>query len=356
MNALAQSSDPVGYRVGEPEKTNALKVLEFEVVEMGNAPLLEYVGKAFDVAPTLDSIGKAITERFGSDAVAIWLTDTKEQAEFHYGPGEAYKVIIPKEAIMGCDLGEDGKLWLWSKNATIDISEEEDSAVEIRSDFVEIRFITDVPETTGLDGKRTGPYTKDHVYVLPRENADFYVKRGQAEHVRKEAAKPTLKGLFSGTTLDSYLERARARMTLVPNVKKTHHSNDEPFKSLASEVPDVDDPNRINYWKTIGDKQVYIEGWSSKCFAGTGLGEYEAEGRLNYARDLTPQILDKKAKEKGLKLVEGQFIETPDKDFVYGVTIGIFVQEPLAIRKWQIRNRADELAKKIREERANHVL
>jgi hypothetical protein len=356
MNALAQSSDPVGYRVGEPEKTNALKVLQHEIVEMGNAHLLDDVGKAFNVAPTWDSISNAITGRFGSDAVAIWLTDTKEQAEFHYGPGEAYKVTVPKEAIIICNLGEDGKLWLWSKNATIDVSEEEDSTVEIRSDFVEVRFIMDVPETTGLDGKRTGPYTKDHVYVLPRENADFYVKRSQAEHVRGKAAKPTLKELFSGTTLDSYLERARAKMTLFPNAEKTHHSNDEPLKSFADEVPDVNDPNRINYWKTIDGKQVYMEGWSEKCYAGTGLGEYDTEGKLNHARDLTPQILAKKAKEKGLRLLKGEFIETPDKDFVYGVTVGIFVQESLVIRKWQIRNRADELAKKIREERANHGL
>lgn len=110
-------------------------------------------------------------------------------------------------------------------------------------------------------------------------------------------------------------------------VKLSVIETEELFKSLASEVPDVDDPRLINYWKIVDDKQVYIEGWCSKCFAGTGLGEYETQGKLNYAKDLTPQILDRKVQERGLKLLEGRFVETPDKDFIYGVTIGVFSKE-----------------------------
>ena len=109
------SSDPSGYRVGEPQETNALKAIEFEVLELGNTHLLTDIGKAFNVEPTLDMIKQAITQRFGEDAIATWLCDSPAWAQKRYGPGEAYKVTVPKEAIVGSDLGEDGKLWIWTK-------------------------------------------------------------------------------------------------------------------------------------------------------------------------------------------------------------------------------------------------
>ena len=86
--------------------------------------------------------------------------------------------------------------------------------------FVEVRFLTDVPESTGLNGAKYGPYEKGHVYALPKANADFYVKMGQAVHERKEAGKPSLKELFSGATLDSYLEAARVKPLLAEEMEK----------------------------------------------------------------------------------------------------------------------------------------
>lgn len=99
------------------------------------------------------------------------------------------------------------------------------------------------------------------------------------------------------------------------------------LEKLAMEVPDVDDPREINYWREIEDRVYYIEGWCEQCYAGTGLGSYETEKKINYARDLTPMILEKKAKERGLELVEGRFIETPDKDFIFGVTMGAYKKQ-----------------------------
>jgi hypothetical protein len=88
---------------------------------------------------------------------------------------------------------------------------EDEGENEHRSGFVEIRFLVDVPETIGLDGKRTGPFKKGTVYVEQSDSASFYVKRGQAEYMRPEPSKPTLKELFTGSTLDTYLEAARTR-------------------------------------------------------------------------------------------------------------------------------------------------
>jgi hypothetical protein len=76
---------------------------------------------------------------------------------------------------------------------------------------IEIRFLADMPESIGLDGTHTGPFKKNMTYVLPRETADFYVKMGQAEFIREEPSKPTLKELFTGVTLETYLEAARTR-------------------------------------------------------------------------------------------------------------------------------------------------
>ncbi len=107
------------------------------------------------------------------------------------------------------------------------------------------------------------------------------------------------------------------------------------IQNLAEQVPNIDDPAKINYWKKIGDKQIYIEGWCDECYAGTGLDEYDAQGKINYAEDLTSSILEKKAKEKGLELVSGEFIETPDKDFIHGVTIGVYraIEKPAEVVK-----------------------
>jgi hypothetical protein len=87
--------------------------------------------------------------------------------------------------------------------------------------FVEVRFLTDVPESTGLNGAKYGPYEKGHVYALPKANADFYVKRGQAEYAREEVTKPTLKELFTGATLESYLEAARVKPLLAEEMEKS---------------------------------------------------------------------------------------------------------------------------------------
>ncbi|MFQ6064277.1 MAG: hypothetical protein ACE5L6_02260, partial [Candidatus Bathyarchaeia archaeon] len=100
------------------------------------------------------------------------------------------------------------------------------------------------------------------------------------------------------------------------------------LRALANEVPDVDDPARINYWKTIDNKQIYLEGWCDKCYAGTGIGYYQTDAKINYAIDLTPRILKKKAAEKGLKLLKGRFIETPEKNFLVGVTVGVYTKKP----------------------------
>lgn len=99
------------------------------------------------------------------------------------------------------------------------------------------------------------------------------------------------------------------------------------IRRLVDEVPDVDDPEEINYWVERGDFVVYLEGWSDKCLAGTGFPPMEEGGttrKLAYIRDLTPGILERKAEERGLTLVRGGFLEREDASALYGVTYGVY--------------------------------
>lgn len=102
------------------------------------------------------------------------------------------------------------------------------------------------------------------------------------------------------------------------------------LKELIDNVPDIDDPARINYWVELDDYLVYLEGWSDECLAGTGfppIADGEWDRKVAYIKDLTPAILERKAKERNLEFLEGGFVEKTDEDYseyLYGVTYGVY--------------------------------
>lgn len=101
----------------------------------------------------------------------------------------------------------------------------------------------------------------------------------------------------------------------------------EEIKKLVDEVPDVNDPAKINYWVAKDGILIYLEGWSDACLAGTGfplMTEGGHESKIAYIKDLTPDILKKKAEEKDLRLIKGGFIETESATNLYGVTYGVY--------------------------------
>jgi len=103
----------------------------------------------------------------------------------------------------------------------------------------------------------------------------------------------------------------------------------EKLQELINKVPDVGAPEEtcISYWQKVQGRFVYLEGWADACLAGTGfptMEEGETARKIAYIEDLTEEILPRKAKEKGLKLIEGGFIETPDAENLYGVTWGVY--------------------------------
>lgn len=99
---------------------------------------------------------------------------------------------------------------------------------------------------------------------------------------------------------------------------------DDQVQALIDAVPDVCDLKRISYWVPVGDLEVWVEGWCDKCLAGTVGQNMSPERRLEYIRDLTPEILLQKADARGMKLVRGGFVERDKAAKLYGVTYGIY--------------------------------
>ena len=72
---------------------------------------------------------------------------------------------------------------------------------------------------------------------------------------------------------------------------------------------------------------LYLEGWADACLAGTGfplMEEGGTERKIQYIKDLSKEILPRKGKEQGLKLIASGFQETPDAENLYGVSWGIY--------------------------------
>lgn len=111
--------------------------------------------------------------------------------------------------------------------------------------------------------------------------------------------------------------------------------SDKKLEELINKVPDIGAPEEtcISYWQKVGDKFVYLEGWADACLAGAGfplMEEGETARKIAYIEDLVKEILPRKAKERGLRLIKGGFKEMPDAENLYGVSWGIYEKKP----KW----------------------
>jgi len=86
--------------------------------------------------------------------------------------------------------------------------------------FVEIRMLKDMPAVIGTDMNTYGPFFKDRVYAIPKENARLFIKQGLALATRKEAEKPTLKEMFKGEVLTPYVEASLVKPLVEPSVNE----------------------------------------------------------------------------------------------------------------------------------------
>ena len=111
-----------GFRVGGQGTYPANLVVPFEVEELGNTHILEEARKALKCEATLEAVKKAITDKWGPQAKAIWLCESRTDAREHYGrdletgkrTGAINTVTLPTNAEVISDLGTDGKLYVFN--------------------------------------------------------------------------------------------------------------------------------------------------------------------------------------------------------------------------------------------------
>src|SRR5208283_4111735 len=118
-----KSVNPKAFRVGGEFGTYpATLVVPFEVEELGNKHILEEASKVLQCESNLEAIKKAITDKWGANAKALWLCSNRADAREHYGrdletgkrTGAISTVTLPINDEVISDLGSDGKLYVFS--------------------------------------------------------------------------------------------------------------------------------------------------------------------------------------------------------------------------------------------------
>lgn len=105
-------------------------------------------------------------------------------------------------------------------------------------------------------------------------------------------------------------------------------NNSIDIDSIVDSIPDSDVPSETNIIQQIGDKWIYTEGWCERCFSN-----YDLDGReemVDWARNETKRLLEKQPnlpQNKMLRnreLVDWKFIEFPENEVNFGLSIGIY--------------------------------
>ena len=61
--------------------------------------------------------------------------------------------------------------------------QEHGSVAETETEFVIVRFLQGIPEIVGIDLKVYGPYEKEDIGSLPKQNAEALIKQGAAKRI-----------------------------------------------------------------------------------------------------------------------------------------------------------------------------
>lgn len=113
---------------------------------------------------------------------------------------------------------------------------------------------------------------------------------------------------------------------MIKKFEDFHNSID--IDSIVDSIPDSDIPSETNIIQEIGDKLIYTEGWCDRCFSNYDLDSREE--MVNFARESTEmrlkQIpnLPQYRRFRGKKLIDWKFIELPDNEINYCLSIGIY--------------------------------
>lgn len=103
---------------------------------------------------------------------------------------------------------------------------------------------------------------------------------------------------------------------------------EEIIDDIVENIPDSDFPSEVGGIRKIKDYFIYIEGWSERCFSNMDLDSREE--KVNMAKKLTTKILENQPNLpqnkilRGKNLIYQKFIELPDNQVNYGVSIGFY--------------------------------
>jgi hypothetical protein len=95
-------------------------------------------------------------------------------------------------------------------------------------------------------------------------------------------------------------------------------------------VPDLPKPQEIMTEIHDKDRILWLEGWCDGCIASKGFpkkGEGMLQEKLAHLREITPGFLEERARERGMRVKWSGFLPLDDKEFLYGVSWGIFSKD-----------------------------
>jgi len=105
-------------------------------------------------------------------------------------------------------------------------------------------------------------------------------------------------------------------------------NNDIDIDSIIDSIPDSDIPSETNLIQQIGDKWIYTEGWCDRCFSNYDVDDREE--KVNIAKELTEKRLKQVPNLpqynslRGKKLIDWKFIELPQNEINYAISVGIY--------------------------------
>ena len=110
--------------------------------------------------------------------------------------------------------------------------------------------------------------------------------------------------------------------------KFDNFNNSIDMESIIKSIPDSDVPSETNIIKKIGDKVIYTEGWCDRCFSNYDLDSREE--MVDFARESTESRLKQIPNLpqyrifRDKKLIDWKFIELPENEVNYCLSIGIY--------------------------------
>ena len=102
------------------------------------------------------------------------------------------------------------------------------------------------------------------------------------------------------------------------------------FQKIAEQTSDSDVPSETCQIFSKCGKMVYVEGWCDRCFSNDEVDEDDRETMVEMARKKTHEILrgqpylPQNSQLRGYKLVDWKFIELPENQVNYAVSIGVY--------------------------------